>query len=223
MPVVYVPRPDPDRATPRDVAALLARLATDHTPRLTWYGPGEARIELSGRVLVTWVAKTAHQLLDEADLEAGGLVRLDLGSDWRAPVFWLAASYLGARVDAGAARATEGADPDVEVLQEGTVPVSATALTVVVPLSALPGPSRDLPPGAVDHGEVSHFPDVLPAPGPAAPLPTAGPGGRCLRGPGTLPEDLASIWAAGGSVVLHAGLPEDRLARVVAQERVHQG
>jgi uncharacterized protein (TIGR03089 family) len=219
-------RPAPARP-PRDVAGLLRALENDASPRLTWYGHDGDRIELSGRVLVTWVAKTAHQLAEDADLEPGGLVRVLLGGDWRAPVFWLAASYLGARVEeVPDGEALPAAD--VVVVPEGTRAAPAPAVTVVVPRSALPGPAADLPSGALDHGEVSQFPDALPAPGPSVALTPGVPDAsgsrrRLLRGPGTPPAAMAAIWATGGSVVLHVGLAPDRLARVTEQERVADG
>jgi uncharacterized protein (TIGR03089 family) len=214
---------------PADVAALCRELLGDPAPRLTWYGPDGARVELTGRVLVTWVAKTAHQLAEEADLEAGGTLRLELGADWRAPVFWLAAGYLGAEVvpgGPGGAGAGDDVRADVVVVAEGSAAAPAPALTVVVPRSALPGPVADLPAGAVDHGEVNRYPDQLPAPGPSLPLGTdatapagAVGGGRVLLDAGTPSRSVVDVWAAGGSVVLHTGLDESALARVAEQER----
>ena len=51
-----------------DVPALLQQLLADPgRPRLTWYGPDAERVELSGKVLLNWVAKTANLLTDELD------------------------------------------------------------------------------------------------------------------------------------------------------------
>lgn len=209
-------------------ARLLAGLATDPSPRLTWYGPAGARVELSGRVLTTWVAKTAHLLLEEADVGPGSVVALHLGPDWRAPVFWLAARYLGAVVVAPTAP-----DADVRVVPEAAVAPGAPAATstggllVVVAEPAVAAPARTpLPRGALDYGgEVGGQPDALPAPGPQEPL-GDGPGeprtaaGRVLLGPGTDLADLARLWAGGGSAVWHTGLDGAALARVAAQENV---
>lgn len=199
------------------MARLVASLQADPRPRLTWYGDGGDRVELTGRVLAQWVAKTAHLLLEEADVEPGSLVRVALGPDWRAPVFWLAAWYLGAAVEGPG---TVPSPPDVAVVREGDDVVPG-AVTVVVASAALPGPATDLPPGAVDYGgEVSAQPDQLPTPGPAVVLGVAPrTGDRALLGPDARPADLVATWAAGGSVVLHTGLAERELARVAAQER----
>lgn len=204
-----------------DVARLVRELQSDPQPRLTWYGGGGARVELTGRVLAQWVAKTAHLLLEEADVTAGSTVRVALGPDWRAPVFWLATWYLGARTSQDPAGAPS-ASPDVDVVVEGAAPQGGptAAVTVVVGASALPRPVADLPAGAVDYGaEVSGQPDQLPAPGAttAVSAPTLG-GGRVLLGAGSTPAQVLGTWAAGGSVVLHTGLDADELDRVAAQE-----
>jgi len=224
-------------------ARLLASIARDPTPRLTWYGAGGTRVELSGRVLLTWVAKTAHLLADEADAEPGSVVAVDLGPDWRAPIFWLAARYLGATV-IGPARpgdaARRGLRADITVVPEeallrdgahGYTPPGGV-LVVVGAAAVATAVTSPLPPGAVDYGgEVGGQPDALPAPGPQEPLGAADPRpgppgldvdapGRVLRGPGTPVADLVRVWAGGGSVVWHTGLDEAVLARVTAQENV---
>lgn len=208
-----------------DVARLVGALQADPQPRLTWYGEDGARVELTGRVLAQWVAKTAHLLAEEADVAPGSRVGVALGPDWRAPVFWLAAWYLGADLTSGADAGTDtDTDADVRVVREGA-PAAGTGITVVVGASALPRPVADLPAGAVDYGaEVSGQPDQLPMPGPATRVRTAvSPGGRVLLGPGTDPAHVLGTWAAGGSVVLHIGLDAALLARVAAQENVSDG
>ena len=54
-------------------ANLMSALRSGHStsPRLTWYGPDSERVELSGRVLDNWVAKTSNLLQDELDAEPG--------------------------------------------------------------------------------------------------------------------------------------------------------
>lgn len=208
---------------PADVPALLRLLQADPRPRLTWYGPDDERVELTGRVLVTWVAKTAHLLVEEADVVPGSRVLVRLGADWRAPVFWLAAWYLGAQV----LHQPQGAPPDVdvvgqdEVLGDPDAARSTTAVLVVVPHEAVAAPLDGLPAGCVDYGgEVSGFPDVLPAPGTRDPLgPPAATAQRVLLGPEALPDRLVATWSAGGSVVLHTGLDRAVLQRVAEQER----
>lgn len=74
-------------------------------PRLTWYGPDSERVELSGRVLDNWVAKTSNLLQDELDAEPGMRLRLDLPAHWKSVILALAAWQLGMEVvfdDAGA-------------------------------------------------------------------------------------------------------------------------
>lgn len=234
-----VPRPQPAPTTPapvrpvvpRDAAALLGALQADPRPRLTWYGPDGARVELTGRVLVTWVAKTAHLLQEEADVAPGSTVLVRLDADWRGPVVVLATLHLGA------AATTDGdgeGDVGVEVVPQDGTATAPGAVLVVVPRSPLPGSLAGLPAGAVDYGaEVSAQPDVLPAPGPASPLPASPPAdvgpdpveasGRVLLGPGTDVATVLGVWAAGGSVVLHTGLAESVLDRVRAQENVTTG
>lgn len=192
---------------------LLARLRADPRPRLTWYGVPDERVELTGRVLVTWVAKTAHLLADEAEVGPGLRLRVELGADWRAPVFVLAAWYLGAGV------VEPGSSADVAVVPAGAPTPPGPTLTVVVPLSPLPGEGGPSPAGAVDYGEVAAFPDDLPAPrgGHALPSPTAGPV-RVVLGPGTPVAVVVDVWTGGGSVVLHNGLGGERLAAVARQE-----
>ncbi len=207
-----------------DVARLVTTLQADPRPRLTWYGVGGERVELTGKGLAQWVAKTAHLLSEEADVEPGSRVRVQLGPDWRAPVFWLAAWYLGAEVEDSVptdeAKAP-GAPADVAVVREGDLGLPG-AVTVVVALAALPSPVTDLPPGAVDFGaEVSGHPDQLPTPGPAVVLPLAlRLDRRVLLAPRPAPVDVAAVWASGGSVVLHTGLGAAALDRVREQENV---
>lgn len=89
--------------TPADVLTTINR--TDSAaPRVTCYddlpGPtaGE-RVELSGRVLGTWVNKAANALQEEWDLEPGSVVHLALRPHWRL-LYWAWAVWsVGAVVD----------------------------------------------------------------------------------------------------------------------------
>lgn len=73
-------------------------LSQRQTPALLWYSvPGE-RIELSGRVLNNWVAKTANLLVDECDLEANQLLALPKRLHWRSLILALAALRVGAEI-----------------------------------------------------------------------------------------------------------------------------
>lgn len=205
-------------STPRDVASLVRELATVPEPRLTWYGGDGERVELSGRVLVNWVAKTANLLLDDLDLQPGERVGVDLGASWRAPVLWLAVAYLGAEVVRGSA------DVDVLVLPDGADAPGDVDRLVVVALPSLARAATAPAPGAVDYAaDVPTHGDAPPPPGPAGAVPWSEEDlvpGRRLLGPGASMSQLLGTWAAGGSVVWHDGLEEDALERVVTQERV---
>jgi uncharacterized protein (TIGR03089 family) len=71
------------------------RSGNSTAPRLTWYGPDSERVELSGKVLDNWVAKTSNLLQDELDAEPGMRLALDLPAHWKGLVWALAAWQLG--------------------------------------------------------------------------------------------------------------------------------
>lgn len=79
---------------------LMASLRSGNStaPRLTWYGPDGERVELSGRVLDNWVAKTSNLLQDELDAAPGMTLRLGLPAHWKAAVWALSAWQLGLEV-----------------------------------------------------------------------------------------------------------------------------
>ncbi|MGA8788162.1 MAG: TIGR03089 family protein [Paenarthrobacter sp.] len=206
-------------------ANLMTALRSGHStsPRLTWYGPDSERVELSGRVLDNWVAKTSNLLQDELDAEPGMTIRLDLPAHWKSFVWALAAWQLGMEVvfDRTSADLLVTDSPD-----DGDG--SGFDAVVAVPLAALamrwPG---ELPSGVVDYAaEVRSHGDVFMAHHePAADLPAvrgaaelthgalieefaAGhePGVRLLvRATDGLEKCLASslgAWHGDGSVVL---------------------
>ncbi|MFC5380256.1 TIGR03089 family protein [Aquipuribacter nitratireducens] len=217
---------------PVDVPRLLHALTVEPQPRLTWVSRSGERVELSGRVLVNWVAKSAHLLAVDCDLGAGGSLVTALGASWRAPVLWLAAWHLGAAAGTAGPAPDTAADPagdavgaDVLVVAEGAdVPGgSAGADVLVVPTSALAARADDARVatlGWVDYAaEVRLHPDELP-PGAAgaAPAPSLAGGRRALLGPDAGPLDLLAVWADGGSVVWHDGLDPAALERLARQE-----
>ncbi|MET1089325.1 MAG: TIGR03089 family protein [Arthrobacter sp.] len=71
------------------------RSGNSTAPRLTWYGAGGERVELSGKVLDNWVAKTSNLLQDELDAGPGMRLALDLPAHWKALVWALAGWQLG--------------------------------------------------------------------------------------------------------------------------------
>ncbi|MFJ4027026.1 TIGR03089 family protein [Paenarthrobacter sp. NPDC089989] len=141
-------------------ANLMTTLRSGHatSPRLTWYGPDAERVELSGRVLDNWVAKTSNLLQDELDAEPGMAVRLDLPAHWKSFVWALAAWQLGMEV------VLDGSDAHLLVTNEPDGGAGAGFDAVVaVPLAALamrwPG---ELPAGVVDYAaEVRSHGDVF--------------------------------------------------------------
>lgn len=145
---------------------FFSALRSRQTPALLWYSqPGE-RIELSGRVLENWVAKTANFLVDECEVESGDTVTLAMPTHWRSLVIALAALRTGAQLQlleqgqdaAGAAHSGEvcfAFDPEVLDGLEIDYPV----LVDRGPLS--PRYMGELPAGAVDYcAEVRAHGDV---------------------------------------------------------------
>ncbi|WP_416404344.1 TIGR03089 family protein [Arthrobacter sp. LFS091] len=141
-------------------ANLMTALRSGHatSPRLTWYGPDSERVELSGRVLDNWVAKTSNLLQDELDAEPGMAVRLDLPAHWKSFVWALAAWQLGLEV------VFDDSSADLLVTDKPDDGAGAGFDAVVaVPLAALamrwPG---ELPAGVVDYAaEVRSHGDVF--------------------------------------------------------------
>lgn len=165
--------------TPRSVTALLQRLRDDDptAPRLTWYGPDHARtgerIELSARVLSTWVAKTANLLEEEFEAGPGTVVALDLPTHWRTLVWQLAVWSTGAAVQLGGLDGadlvvTSSADVAAAVLASGVDTVAVSLAPLAVAFGA------PLAPGVLDYARVvtgygdAHVPLAEPGPDDAA-------------------------------------------------------
>lgn len=158
---------------PQTPARLLARMrsVSPSSPRLVWHGH-EGRIELSGRVVDNWVAKSSNLLVDELDAERGTTVALDLPVHWKSLVLALACWQVGCTVvlpgDPTPGRTTDGPTEGVQegtdiVLTSRTVPaLEPPRLLVCVALGSLAlawgGP---LPRGALDYAaEVRSHGDV---------------------------------------------------------------
>lgn len=180
------------------IDALCTRLTTVHpsSPRLIWYGPDSERVELSGRVLENWVAKTANYLVDELDADTSTVVELDMDPHWRSLCWALACWRVGATL-----RLTPGSRQDTERPAEVTVTATPRAgqagLVVAVALGALQmsWPGR-LPDGVLDYaGEIRGFDDVFVADD------SPDPGQVAVEGP-TLPAvDYAALLGEFASVV----------------------
>ncbi|GHG48643.1 TIGR03089 family protein [Sinomonas cellulolyticus] len=218
------------------------------SPRLTWYGPGGERIELSGRVLDNWVAKTSNFLSEELDAERGTRIRLALPAHWKSAVVALAAWQVGAVLLEGEADAAT--DADITFWGPGTDDGGTTGgEQVAVALGALelayPG---QLPAGTYDYAAlVRQFADSYEPFDPPEPSDAAlGSGPRTLTQAALLEEfavaagagerilvsaregllgvlaRLLGAWGAGGSAVLLHEEAEDS-PRLRAAEKVTAG
>lgn len=146
---------------PHTLPALLGALTTEPgRPRLTWYGGGGERIELSGAVLVNWVSKTTNLLVEEFDAEPGTVVATDLPPHWRTLVWalatWRAGAHLnildsvpGTTADPAGADVVVTATPDRWTTPDGARPRGTELVAVALPALARSF-GADLPPGTVD-------------------------------------------------------------------------
>lgn len=57
-------------------------------PFVTWYGDGDARVELSVATLERWVAKTSNFLQDGLGVEVGERAAVALPTHWLTPAVW---------------------------------------------------------------------------------------------------------------------------------------
>jgi len=226
--------------SPADVLALVLR-SDPSRPRVTFYddsvNTGE-RIELSGKVLATWVSKAANLLADELEIGPGDVVRLDLPSPhWRSLYWALAVWSVGATLDVRGAGPAQllvtddlrrAADADAEAVVVVTLAALARRHPGSVPDDVI-DEARDLStygdqfepweePGLrdvalVDDGGSHTYADVVPDLG--------WPSGSRVHVTGdqssTLRHALAA-WAVDGSVVLVLGPDGDRMpARLQAE------
>jgi uncharacterized protein (TIGR03089 family) len=228
------------------IADLLTLLTREPgRPRITWYGDGGERVELSGAVLENWVNKTANLLVEEFDAEPGTRVLLDLPVHWRSFVWALATWRVGACVVLG-----ERPPAEVVVTDRPSRHAGGGQDLVAVAMSAFARRfDGELPAGAIDAASaVMTYSDALewsPPRDPAAPaLSGTGPdlahsalvareiiGGRRLlrlsnEGPDlrTALEWLLAGLAGDGSAVVvderHEPWSEDRIRRLTDAERI---
>jgi uncharacterized protein (TIGR03089 family) len=229
---------------------LMTTLRSGHStsPRLTWYGPDAERVELSGRVLDNWVAKTSNLLQDELDATPGMRVRLDLPAHWKSIIWALAVWQLGMEVvlDSNSDSDIDSADVLATAAPEDAEPGFDAVVAVPLPALAMKWPG-DLPAGVIDYAaEVRSHGDVFMAhedPDPQHPAlrnPAGDPvrhadllesfaagheaGARLLvRADEGLESALANAlgaWKNDGSVVLVHGDVE-LTDKLLAAERVH--
>ncbi|MFE7407459.1 TIGR03089 family protein [Isoptericola sp. NPDC057559] len=217
--------------TPSTISQMLDLVVSDPgRPRLTWYGDGGERVELSGAVLQNWVNKTVNLLVEEFDAAPGTVVTLDVPAHWRGVLWALAAWRCGATVRLAGDTPAAGGDVVVTSRPEGWSDVLSGPGAADLVAVALPALARsfdgDLPAGAVDAaGAVMTYGDVIgwaPETDPAATaLEAAGadpvafadllaaprPSAERVLVDGSRPlegllRDLLATWAADGSVVL---------------------
>ena len=232
-------------SVPAILSTLRTRQAT--SPALTWYGPGSERIELSGKVLDNWVAKTSNLLVDELDAEPGIRVSLDLPAHWKTLVWALAAWQTGCTVILGNNPGTAAGAVDVTVTaSQASLDAAGGTVVAVDPGALAMRWSGALPAAAVDFAaEVRSYADTYTGGDEAGEdytalhsslgagltltygqLAEAADGGdaQTLLIPATadLPAVLTAslrTWAAGGSVVLAAAEVEIT-ERLLAAEKI---
>jgi uncharacterized protein (TIGR03089 family) len=200
-------------------------------PALTFYddspeGRGE-RIEISRRVLRTWVAKAANALQEGLDVQPGSVVLVDLPSPhWRLPYWALAVWSVGATLTVDV---HEGADVLVTTDPDSAVAEDSDEVVAVALPALSRGFGRELRSGVMDEaaelagyaddfaawdepdpddialvhgGERISYADLLEG---LEPLPV---GARTLvttADPGLLVRQVLQVLAADGSAVLVRG------------------
>ncbi|MFF0989080.1 TIGR03089 family protein [Kocuria nitroreducens] len=227
-----------DIPIPRSVPRLVDKLRSSSRPGLIWYGQDGERVELSGRVLDNWVAKTANLWVNELDLESGDVVAVGDEVHWRSLAVVLGTWTMGAAVRAvdpleGAAESGDRAVVGLVDAHGATPPlldrVPAGARAVVLDRPALSlGYRGELPVGEVlDYcAEVRSHADVYdgaeePAPDGAA-LRAAGtegflPHDRLMPAAGELASGRERAWGAASAVhVPGRRMDEVLLLRVLA-------
>lgn len=210
---------------------LLGGLAREPgRPRLTWYGPGGERVELSGHVLDNWVTKSTNLLVEEFEIGPGSTVVLDLPPHWRTVVWAFAVWRAGGcvvpvvRTDDGAAAVTGGAGGGLGVDRAVVVTdrPDAWSTTHDVVAVALPALARRfdgaLPAGVMDAASaVMTYGDVLTF------LQEHDPGADAVEVEGAVvPHDALAAWAADRAGAL--GVDVGRAAqRVLVEPRTEDG
>lgn len=230
--------------TQNPVPRILNTLRTEQatSPALIWYGPESERVELSGKVLDNWVAKTSNYLAEELDAEPGTTVELDLPVHWKTLVWALGAWQAGCSIALSADSAAQ-----VRATADKPAPRGPAEIVAAVALPALamswPG---TLPAETSDYAaEVRSFADTWAGPeygGEPAVAVAGGPGtagtpfnalpeaGRGAAGAQNVlaPAEAGTarilgaalgVWSAGGTLVL-TGDGVEATERMLAAEKV---
>lgn len=174
------------------------------SPRLTWYGPEAERVELSGRVLDNWVAKTSNLLQDEFDAEPGTRLRLDVPAHWKSVILALAAWQLGMELvlDGAQADLLATADPEAGTAEGAYEAVLAVALPALAMRwqGVLPSGVVDYAAEVRSHGDV-FIPHVEPEPSRPAVLGATG----ALYTHADLLTGFAAVHDGGPRLLVQAG------------------
>lgn len=134
-------------------------LSASPRPAIIWYGVGGERIELSGKVLENWIAKSANLFVDELDAVHGDSIAVHATAHWRSIAATLGALRAGCTVTADESPAFWlGFDHDPAA--------DAADLAVFMGRGSLAmsydGPSENLPDGSLDYcAEIRSFGDVF--------------------------------------------------------------
>ena len=86
-------------ANARSFTRIFDALARVQTPALIWHARGGERIELSGRVFMNWVAKSANLMVNECEVTEESGVQITAPLHWRFLVLACATLYAGSCFD----------------------------------------------------------------------------------------------------------------------------
>jgi uncharacterized protein (TIGR03089 family) len=193
---------------PDTVESLRAvAVAADPTrPLLTWYddATGE-RIELSGRTLDNWVAKTANLLVDGCGLGPGATAAVEVPPHWQTAAVllgaWAAGLAVGPAASADVVFSAAPADP----------PAPDRYLLGLAPMGL---PLREVPAGWLDYvAEVRGYGDRF------APATPVRPGDPALSDPAGVALTHAALVALARERAAALGIPAG--ARVLVDAAAH--
>lgn len=134
-------------------------LSASPRPAVIWYGVDGERIELSGKVLENWIAKSANLFVDELDAVHGDAITLRATPHWRSIAAALGALRAGCTVTtADEAAFWLGFEHDHAAdLADVAVYMARGALAM-----SYDGSAQDFPEGSLDYcAEIRSFGDVF--------------------------------------------------------------